>query len=90
MKNEQWQTISISFNSQGNRPVRDATNLRNVRENLKKASRKASAEIKMEALKTGGDTSKVITNDPILERVIELIRPSVEELKNHMMVTVNH
>lgn len=82
MKNEQWQTISISFNSQGNGPVRDATNLRNVWENLKKASRKASAEIKMEALKTGGGTSKVITIDPILERVIELIRPSVEGLKN--------
>ncbi|KAJ4425567.1 hypothetical protein ANN_27762 [Periplaneta americana] len=82
MKNEQWQTISISFNSQGNGPVRDATNLRNVWENLKKASRKASVEIKMEALKTGGGTSKVITNDPILERVIELIRPSVERLKS--------
>ncbi|KAJ4438161.1 hypothetical protein ANN_14100 [Periplaneta americana] len=36
----------------------------------------------MEALKTGGGTSKVITNDPIIERIIELIRPPVEGLKN--------
>ena len=81
IKNEKWKEIVNSLNSQGIGPSWDYLNLRTAWENLKKAARKCSADSKMETLKTGGGSYKIKT-DPILERVMELIRPTVEGMIN--------
>ncbi|XP_063219423.1 myb/SANT-like DNA-binding domain-containing protein 3 [Bacillus rossius redtenbacheri] len=82
-KMKQWQILADTFNCMSGEHHRTAENLKAVWENLKKHTRKTSADQRVQVLTgTGGGPSKTVSKDPICERVQSLIKPTIDGAKN--------
>ncbi|KAG5899927.1 hypothetical protein JTB14_002478 [Gonioctena quinquepunctata] len=81
-KNEQWSKIAREFNATSSFMDRDWQVLKNLWENLKKKTKSSITQQTQEMFATGGGPPKKMNDDPILERVIGLIRSNVQGFKN--------
>lgn len=82
-KLKEWIIIAQEFNSSCSNHQRTAENLKIGWENMKKSTRKTYSDDKMQCVTgTGGGPPKKRKEDPLLGRVMDLIRPTVEGLIN--------
>ncbi|XP_011858543.1 PREDICTED: uncharacterized protein LOC105556083 [Vollenhovia emeryi] len=80
-KEKCWLDISREFNSRCIQANRNVASLKSCWDNLKKRTRKHFAEIRKEVFATGGG-KMTIPDDPIAEKVKNVIEPSVDGLRN--------
>ncbi|KAF6215887.1 hypothetical protein GE061_000222 [Apolygus lucorum] len=80
-KTTHWKMLAEEFNSTSSQ-YRDWTKLKTLWENMKKRAKSALADAHDNLYVTGGGKGKSTTKDPILLKVMDLIRPQVEPLEN--------
>ncbi|KAG7313268.1 hypothetical protein JYU34_000371 [Plutella xylostella] len=78
----EWQTIATEYNSQTTHSHRDAENLKNQWESMKKAAKKEASHARMQRIQTGGGPSQQKKEDPVSSRIISLIGTSAVGLYN--------
>ncbi|XP_028159043.1 myb/SANT-like DNA-binding domain-containing protein 3 [Ostrinia furnacalis] len=83
MKNDEWQKIATEFNAISSIHPRECSVLKNLWENLKKRAKQSQTLRNQHFLGTGGGPPKKFDEDPITDRVLELIQTRVTGFVNN-------
>ncbi|XP_048489441.1 myb/SANT-like DNA-binding domain-containing protein 3 [Plutella xylostella] len=81
-KAAEWAKIAEAFNSSSAVYHREWTVLKNCWENLKKKAKNVMTLVNQNHIKTGGGPHVKIEDDPIIDRVVGIIKPQVQGFVN--------